>query len=201
MRSERTIDVSDLSPVAIGHHAPLWWGTAGMMAIEATMFALVVAVYLYYGTTVDDWPPTGVRPPSLTIATVNLVLLVVSCFPTYFASEASARDDPGGVANWLLLNLVCVVAFLVLRIVEWRGLAFTWDSHVYGSLVWTIFGLHTTHVVSATFETLIIVIIVLTGRFGDKQRIGVDADSVYWYFVVGAWLPFYVLLFLVPALR
>jgi len=195
-----TLDVSGLPAVALGHRAPVWWATVGLMLIEGAMFAMILASYLYYGTTVPDWPPHGMEPPSLLLATIGLVLLVVSILPAYWASEAAAKHDRRGIVRGLALNLAMALVFVVIRGVEWAQLSFRWDSGVYGSLVWTILALHTTHVVSASTETAVVLAIALSPRFGDEHRVGVDADSIYWYFVVGAWVPFYVLLFVVPRL-
>jgi cytochrome c oxidase subunit III len=200
MRRALDLDVSGLPAHGNGMASPLWWGMCGLMAIEGTMFVLLIVTYLFLGTKVVWWPPEGVEPPSLALATVNLAILLVSVLPAYWASEASARHDLPGVRRNLLVNFLMVVAFFAIRVVEWRQLSFRWDTHAYGSIVWIILALHTTHVTSAGLETLVFVVLAYLGKIGAEQRAGVDADSLYWYFVVAAWIPFYLIVFVVPRL-
>ncbi|HEV7518004.1 MAG TPA: hypothetical protein VGR07_17025, partial [Thermoanaerobaculia bacterium] len=54
------LDVSELPTVVFGSRAPLWWGLIGMIAIESTMFALLVVTYYYLRGNAQVWPPHGV---------------------------------------------------------------------------------------------------------------------------------------------
>ena len=47
MRPRPHIDVSALPTTVFGPKAPLWWGAAGLFAIESTLFALLVFTYYY----------------------------------------------------------------------------------------------------------------------------------------------------------
>jgi cytochrome c oxidase subunit I+III len=66
----RELNVSDLPTVVFGHRSIIWLGTIGMMMIEATAFALVVASYFYLRTRSNGWPP-GLQPPNLLFGTAN----------------------------------------------------------------------------------------------------------------------------------
>jgi cytochrome c oxidase subunit I+III len=48
--------------------------------------------------------------------------------------------------------------------------------------------------------TAVLIIIVASGRYGPRQRIGVHVDSVLWYFLVGIWIPLYVVIYWGPRL-
>jgi len=198
MKPRPVLDVAELPAIALGHRAPLWWGMLGLMAIEGTMFAMVLSTWFYLASSAGDWPPPGVQLAPLGPATWLVGLLLASVPPAYWASEASARKDIRGVRFWLLVNLAMALAAIAIRILEWRKLGFSWSDHVYGSIVWVILSLHTTHLMSSTAETVVFTVIAFTPALGDEQRVGIDADSIYWYFVVGAWLPFYFLLFVAP---
>jgi heme/copper-type cytochrome/quinol oxidase subunit 3 len=201
-RSGAVLDVSGLPTLGFGLRAPLAWANVGLVLIEGSMFALLLASYLYYAGTVGDWPPIGVVTPGVWLATLGVVLLVVSCLPTHWASKAAHANDTRGVRRNLAANLALSVAFIVIRFVEFGRLGFSWDTHVYGSMVWTILSLHTFHVVSATLETAVFLVLALRADpLPDEQRVGTEVDTIYWFFVVGAWLPFYFLIFVQPHLR
>jgi cytochrome c oxidase subunit I+III len=182
---------------SISHGAPLWWGQLGLVAIEATAFMLVFATYFYLRLQFDVWPPPGDWIPGPTLPTIGIIVLVLSAVPSYLASEAAKKNDRGGVIAWLGLNVLLAAVSLAIRIWFWHGLAFKWYSDAYGSIVWAILGLHTVDYVALMIETIVLIAIAISGRFGEKQRLGVHMDSITWYFIVASWIPFYVLLDLV----
>ena len=198
MNGRAVLDVSGLPPIAFKSRAPLWWGAWGIILIESTIFGLVIAAYFYIRLSTDVWPPPGTSYPGLLLPSIGLVLLILSCWPAHAATEAAIRNDVGGVKRNLLLNLALAVAALVLRLIEWRSLNFNWTASGYGSIVWMILGLHTFDYLGGLLETAVMVAIVFSGRLGDKQRGGVDVDSLTWYFIVAIWVPLYVVLYWMP---
>jgi heme/copper-type cytochrome/quinol oxidase subunit 3 len=87
-----------------------------------------------------------------------------------------------------------------MRAVAWGRFNFSWSSDAHGSIVWSILFLHTYDVVADLLMTIVLLVIVASGRFGEKQRIGVHVDSVLWYFLVAIWLPLYVAVYWGPTL-
>ena len=82
------VDAAWLPSHAFGHHSLMWWGTIGLIAIEATAFALAVLMYVYIWTRVDAWPP-DVLPPDLRFGTLNLVILGVNVLPNVYTKRAA----------------------------------------------------------------------------------------------------------------
>lgn len=199
--SRRVLDVSHLPYTAFGSRAPIWWGTVGLIAIEGTMFAMLVATYFYLRMLAPAWPPADTAKPDVLRATLNVVLLVLSLPLNVLVSAVSARKARLPTLVVLgLLTLITVVS-LVLRGFEFADLNCRWDAHAYGSLLWTILAMHTAHLVASVIEDALLVLVFWIGIFEDKHFVDVGVNSVYWYFVVGAWVPLYVLVFLVPQLR
>src|ERR1051326_4001747 len=89
----RAIDVSDLEYGTADSRSLLWWGNLAMMVIEGTMFAMLVATYLYLRTVNLDWPPSTVIKPDLTLPTVNLLIMLLSCIPMLIADVAAKRGN------------------------------------------------------------------------------------------------------------
>ncbi len=200
MAAEHNINVANLPTLAFGSRAPLWWGMILMMAIEGSIFAILVASYLYLRIGFTEWPPPLIPTPHMLVPTVNLVILLASTIPIYISGQAVKRGDRHRAMQGLALNIVLAITFLVLRFVEFHQLGFGWDGGVYGSLVWVLMGLHTMHVIADTLQTTVLLGLFFDHKDGEKQQLGVEVDGLYWYFVVLSWIPLYFLLFLYPYL-
>jgi cytochrome c oxidase subunit III len=200
MRERPELDVSDLPSVAFGSRASIWWGVMGIMAIEGTMFAILAASYFYLRGNAAEWPPTGAFHPGLGLTTVDLAILLASLIPTHLAAKAAHQEDLAGIRRWLSVAAALSAAVLVLRAIILSRLTYWWDSHAYGSLIWTTAGFHILHVLTGTFEDLLFVVLLIKGPFEDKHLVDVRVNALYWYFVVLSWVPFYVIFFLDPGL-
>src|SRR3954463_7396082 len=97
--SRPAIDVSKLPSSALDYRSPLWWGNALLLCIETSMFALVIASYLYFRRNFEQWPPPKVDQippiehplPFLPLASVNLILMLLSVVPMIIADRACLR--------------------------------------------------------------------------------------------------------------
>lgn len=198
MSPSRVLDVSALPAYSISNQSLLWWGQCMMCVIEGTLFCMLMATYFYLRLGVDVWPPPGVQLPGIPLSTFALIPLVASCAGSYWASEAAKKGNRRGMILGLTLNLVLALAFLTLRGLEMKSFNFTWATDAHGSIVWTILFLHTYDVVADLIMTTVLIGIIATGRYGEKQRIGVHVDSILWYFLVAIWLPLYAVIYWGP---
>lgn len=189
-----SLDVSDLPSYRFSHHSPVWWGTLGLIAIEGTVFALTVATYFYLRMHSSTWPMTAL-PPELLWGTLNTAVMLGSLVPNHFAKKASERFDLHGVRLWLGIGLAFSLVFLGLRVMEFAGLNVRWDSNAYGSVVWTLLGLHTTHLATDTFDSMILLALFYTGPLDGRRFVDVSENCFYWYFVVGSWVPIYLVVY------
>jgi cytochrome c oxidase subunit III len=194
----RTLDVSHLPPYDISNQSPLWWGQLCIDIAEGMMLCILMAAYLYMRLRMDVWPPPGDQYPHLLLPTLSLVALILSVPPAYWASEAAKRNDRGGMIRNIILNLVFAGICFVLRILEWRSLNFNWQADAQGSYVWAFLGLHTFDFIADAIFTLVLLILIVSGRYAEKQRLGVHVDTVVWYFLVAIWIPIYILIYWGP---
>jgi cytochrome c oxidase subunit I+III len=88
----------------------------------------------------------------------------------------------------------------VLRWFEFRSLNSTWDANAYASVTWTLLGLHTVHLVTDWFDTVVLTALFYTDRVEGKRYMDASENADYWYFVVFAWLPIYAVLYFAPRL-
>jgi len=191
------LDVRQLPSFDFGVRSLMWWGTAGLMAIESTVFALAIVIYFYLRSHVERWPLTT-PPPELLWGTLNTAVLLVSAWPNHLAKRAAERLDRHGVQVWLSVCLGFGFAFLVLRGFELGALNVRWDTDAYGSIVWLLMALHTTHLVTDTWDTTVLDVLFFTGPLEGKRYVDVSENAVYWYFVIASWLPIYAVVYLAP---
>jgi cytochrome c oxidase subunit III len=189
-----TLEVSQLPTFGFSHRSPMWWGTLGMMAIEGTVFALAVATYFYLRSHSDTWPMTA-PPPDLLWGTLNLAIMFGSAIPNHLAKKAGEHYDVPGVRLWIVVSLVFGLAFIAVRVMEFATLNVRWDSNAYGSIVWTLLGLHTAHMVTDWLDTLVLGVLFFTGPLEGKRFVDVSENSLYWYFVVWTWVPIYLVIY------
>jgi heme/copper-type cytochrome/quinol oxidase subunit 3 len=200
MSRPRTLDVGALPPGAFGSRSLMWWGTLGIVLIEGTVFALAIVSYFYFRTRMPAWPPGGVAAPDLRWGTINTVVLLASLIPNELAKRAGKQVDLRGVRLWMVVCLVFGIGFNAIRVYEFRHLNVMWDHDAYGSVVWLLLGLHTTHIVTDFLDTAVLAVLMCTGPIEEKRFVDVEENAVYWYFVVLAWLPIYGVIYWAPRL-
>jgi heme/copper-type cytochrome/quinol oxidase subunit 3 len=198
MSARATVDVSRLAPGAFGYRSLMWWGTFGIVLIEGTAFALSIGAYFYLRTRVQNWPPAGTVPPDLLWGSLNTLVLLASMIPNQLARRSAERVDLRRVRLWMAVCLIFGVGFNVLRAIEFTSLNVSWTSSAYGSAVWLLLGLHTTHIVTDFLDTAVLAALMFAGPIEEKRFVDVEENAVYWYFVVLAWLPIYWVIYWAP---
>jgi heme/copper-type cytochrome/quinol oxidase subunit 3 len=187
------INVARLPTYVYGSRSMMWWGTMGLMLIEGTVFAITVVVYFYLRSHSQTWPIN--RAPELLWGGVNTAIMLGSLLPNWLAKRAAEREDRQGARWWLVACLLFALAFLVVRVFEFGALNTRWDSNAYGSVVWMLLALHTTHLVTDTIDTSVLAVLMFTGPLEGKRFVDVSENAMYWYFVVGSWLPIYAVIY------
>ncbi|HET8744849.1 MAG TPA: cytochrome c oxidase subunit 3 [Ramlibacter sp.] len=190
----RALDVSELPTVVFSHRSLMWWGTLGVMAIEGFVFGLVIMAYFYLRSHQETWPLTAL-PPDLRWGTLNTGVMLVSFVPAHLAKRAAERLNLRGVQVWLVVSVLFGIAFTVIRAFEFSTLNVRWDSNAYGSVVWLLLGLHTTHIITDLLDTIVLTVLFFIGPLDGKRFVDVSENSFYWYFVVAAWLPIYFVIY------
>jgi cytochrome c oxidase subunit 3 len=193
----RPLDVRELPSYGFGHRSLMWWGTIGVAAIEGMVFALAIGTYLYLWSQADTWP-LDAAPPDLSWGTLNTIVLLVSVWPNWWTKRAAEHHDLAKVRIGMMICIAFAVAFLVLRVYEFTALNTRWNHNAYGSIVWTLLGLHTTHLLTDFIDTVVLAVLMFTGPLEGRRFVDVSENAVYWNFVVAAWIPIYVTIYWLP---
>ena len=197
--STKAIDVSGLPSYAFGHRSLMWWGGAALMLMEGAMFAMFIVSYLYLKGRSPEWPP-GFFAPVLFWGTLNTAILLVSTIPNQKAKRAAERLDLRGLRIWMCVALLFGAAFLTVRVFEFGALNVWWDSNAYGSVVWTLLGFHTVHLLTDVMDSIVLTVLLFTGPLQENHFTDAAENALYWYFVVISWLPVYACIYLAPRL-
>lgn len=207
MSTRTVIDVSELPHHEFDTYDPVWWGNNFLLAIETSMFAILIATYFYLRQNFTLWPPPvaqltdTLRPlPELSFGTANTILLLVSCLPMILTDLSARRGNRTFSQIGLVIAVVFGVTALVLRSFEFSAVYFRWDSNAYGSVVWFLLGMHALHLLVLTSESVLLTIWVFTREYDMKHRVDIVTVAVYWYWVTGMWLLIYGVVYFTPRL-
>jgi heme/copper-type cytochrome/quinol oxidase subunit 3 len=189
--------LAELPAAGFRAHGLWFWATLGFMGIEGTGFALACAAYVYLMGGAQQWPLEGVAP-DLFWGTIQTVLMLGSLVPTFILSRAARRRQADPTRRWALVLFVLNTLTLVVRGFEFPHLNARWDHDAYGSIVWALMLLHTTHLVTDFITTAALTVFLITRPIDIERFSDVDDDCVYWVFVVACWAPIYLLVYWAP---
>ncbi|TMG93377.1 MAG: cytochrome C oxidase subunit III [Betaproteobacteria bacterium] len=197
VRRGDALDVANLPSYGFGNRSLMWWGTAGMMAIEGAAFAFMIVIYFYLRSLSDSWPSGGAAP-DLLWGTLNLGLILVSAVPNIYADRAAIDHDLGKVRICLVILSVIGLVLLLVRAMEFTTLNVRGDESAYGSVVWMLLGLHTFNLITDVADSLVLTALILKGPLEGKRFVDVAENSGYWNFVVVTWVPIYAVVYWGP---
>jgi heme/copper-type cytochrome/quinol oxidase subunit 3 len=186
-----------VSPV--GHRASAWYGMIFLIATEAALFVYLLFSYFYLASHAPGtWPPSGA--PDVLIATINTAVLLASSATAWWGERGIKSGSNARLILGLLLSLVLGAVFVGVQVHEWRAKAFTPATDAYGSLFFTITGLHIAHVVAGLLILACLTLWAAMGRFTASRHLHVTVGLLYWHFVDVVWLVVFTALFLTPRL-
>jgi heme/copper-type cytochrome/quinol oxidase subunit 3 len=191
MRERIVLDIGKLPMHGMGTASLTWWGTLAFMLIEGTGFALAITVYLYLMSLAPTWP-INVPPPDLLPGTLVTLILLLSLVPNIMISRWAKQQELRKVRIGMVIMSIFGIAPLIVRFFEFPALKVNWDTNAYGSVVWILLGLHTTHIITDVADTLVLGALMFTRHGQNLKRFGdVQDNAMYWNFVVATWLPIY----------
>lgn len=198
-----TIDVSSWPREFPDHRHTFWWGILVLIVIEVTVVAAFITSYFYlWILNVADknggWPPVATELPPLLYPSINTVLLVLCSLSMFYGGIVMKRDEVRKFF-WLVV-FCCGVGFLILylRWLQFLAFPFDWKVNAYASFVWTLTAFHFVHLTSAILGTVVIGWFTHRGYYSKERMLGVQVDTLYWYFVSASWIPVYFVLYWTP---
>ena len=182
-----------------------WLGIVLFIVSEAVMFGAFFAQYFYNRILSNEWPnPAGLpagfeKVPSYPLPIILTVLLIASGFTAHNAQTAIRRDDRDRFEGWLIVTILLGVGFLGGQAYEYSQLifvdGFTISSGIYGSVFFSLTGLHGLHVTAGVIVLTGVMIRGFMGHFSSRSHFGVEGSVLYWHFVDVVWIALYATLY------
>jgi cytochrome c oxidase subunit 3 len=190
----------DPVPVAPqGRRASGWYGVIFLIATEAALFIYLLFSYFFLGSQAPGaWPPTGT--PALPIATANTAVLLASSATAWWGQKGIEKGSSGRLIIGLVLSLILGFIFAGVQAHEWLNKAFKPSTDAYGSLYFTITGVHMAHVAVGLVILACLTLWAAMGRFSAERHLHVTVGILYWHFVDLVWLAVFTTFFLTPRL-
>lgn len=175
-----------------------WWGTMTMIATEAMLFALLLYAYNDLRVGAGRWPLGDIADPELVKSGFRTVVLLSSSIPMHLADRAAESGDRAKLRCCLAVGWVMGALFLAGHFDEWHTTLqeFTPGTNAYGSLFYTITGLHMIHLVIGLVTAGYLWIGAMAGRYDEGNAGPVKNGVAYWHFVDLVWVAVYGILYL-----
>jgi cytochrome c oxidase subunit III len=176
--------------------SPMFMGMVLFLVSELFLFGSLFWTYYYLRAENAIWPPAGVHL-DLTLAIINMVILLSSSLSVWWAGRAIRGGSRTGLATGLVITMVLGSVFLGITIFEWTHEMFRPWTSSYGSIFYTLTGFHALHVFGGVVLLLSLLVRTLRGRISATNNKSVEIGSLYWHYVDFIWLIVFSTLFIV----
>jgi cytochrome c oxidase subunit III len=190
-------DVSALPDHNFGSTSLGWWGVVGFMLIEGMGFVLAIGAYYYLLPNERSWPPVN-APPSLLWGSLFTALALASELPNQWIKKRAEHYDLRAVRFGLALMSLLGIVLLGLRAMEFTALNVRWDDNGYGSIVWAILALHTLHMATDLYDSIVLAVLFFVKRVDGRKFSDVADNVLYWHFIVWSWVVLYFVVYWTP---
>lgn len=198
MSTASAISTNPAPRAAVHRASPLTVGTIIFLASECMFFSGLFATYFTLkAISSTPWPPGDVHF-EIPRALVFTGLLVSSSFTMQMAVRAIAAGNKTSFQRWVVLTAILGTSFIANQLgYEWRETDFTYSSHAFGSLFFTMTGFHAFHVTCGILAMAVLLGRSGVKRFGRDDLPAVEVVSYYWHFVDVVWVIMFTVLFFV----
>lgn len=167
------------------------------------VFIALVVVYWQLGFT-DGWRPTAELAPDPILPLVATVAILLSGFfarrgwkiAEDTAPDAQITGKPAFQQSWLI---AIVLGLLFFGIMMQQFFALQVDGtteHRFGMIFRMMIGYHALHAIAILFMMFQVYRYGADHRYNSKNYWAVEGSTKLWYFVIVAWILFYVALYL-----
>lgn len=196
-----TDSVAELPTHKFGPSSLTWWGILGFMVIEGAAFGLAFAAYFYLMGHEQGWPPEGRPPPDVVAGTSFTIIILLSEIPNRLIKKAAHARDVPTMRRLMAVMILIGIVLLVIRGFEFNSLNCLWTDNAYASIIWALLLLHTTHILTDWFDTVVLWALVMTPLgYEGRRLVDTDENCLYWRYVWLLWLPIYLMIYWVPRL-
>jgi cytochrome c oxidase subunit III len=173
--------------------------TLGMflfIASEVMLFGSFFTAYFFVRVANGvPWPTPPYEPPVF-VAGINTIILVTSSFTMHWALQSIKRGNRAGLQAGLTLTFLLGLTFLLTQLLEYSRVGFTPHTDAFGTIFFSLTGLHGAHVFVGLTLLLAATIRAFRGHYTPEQHHGVEIPGIYWHFVDVMWIVVYTTVYI-----
>lgn len=158
-----------------------------LVAIEANLFAYLVASWLYLMSGAPAWPPAGIAAAPTLAPLAGLALLLASSALLAWGGAGLRAGRPGRLVAGLGGSMLLGLAFLALVVGDLALGGSSPQVHAYSALVATFAAWQAFHVLAALVMAGVLLLRAILGHFSVDRHTAVRNVALYWHFVVAMW--------------
>jgi cytochrome c oxidase subunit 3 len=116
----------------------------------------------------------------------------------HWALESIRANNKRGMKMGLVATLLLGMTFLFIQMNEYVHLGFSARDDAFGSIFYSLTGLHGAHVFVGLLLLSIASLRAFRGHFGpeEKDHLGVEVPGIYWHFVDVMWIVVFVTVYI-----
>ena len=176
-----------------------WFGMVAFLAVLASMLTSLLFAYFYLRDGFEVWPPAMPDGPPLPSASIATAVLVGSLAPVLAVRRHIA---PGGRLGVVQTSLAAVLAlgaaFVAMLFVEYDALGIVPQQSVYASLFLVLTTFVGINAVLALGMTVLLLLRLGPAPLPPRHQTLAAVTTLYWVFVVVAWVLVYLTLYWTP---
>jgi len=197
--SDAVLERPALPVGSIGRIGVGWWGAISFIVTESSLFGYLLFAYLYCAVTGGShWLPAD--GPSMRYALPATLVLIASSGAIYWMERGLEKNMRFQIRSCLLVALLCGFVFILLQLTEWQTGTASFRADAYGSMFFTITGMHLLHLLAGLFALLMVLLWSVLGYFDTERNAPVLIAAAYWHFIVVIGIAVFIVLYLVPHL-
>jgi len=143
------------------------------------------------------WPPVNIIGlNAFGVPLLNTAILLLSGFSITWVHFALISGNYTEALVGFFVTLGLAVLFTLLQLGEYFTAPFNISDSIYGSVFYTLTGLHGVHVIIGSIFIAVCFFRFLDNHFTTKHHLGFEFASWYWHFVDVVWLFLYVFVYM-----
>lgn len=143
------------------------------------------------------WPPVNIISLNpYGIPMLNTVILLLSGFSITWVHFSLILGDYDSVNLGFFITLSLAILFTFLQISEYLMSPFNISDSVYGSVFFSLTGLHGLHVIIGSIFIAVCYYRFFNNEFTIKHHLGFEFATWYWHFVDVVWLFLYIFVYI-----
>jgi cytochrome c oxidase subunit III len=174
--------------------SPVRFGTILFLASEFLLFGGLFAAYFGLRSRTTPWPPDGLEP-DWKLALFGTALLMVSSFCLSRGLDHAATGRVDLLRRWTLVTIALGVGFLAMELWDWTHVSFQISSHPYGTMYFTLTGIHGLHVLAGLLVLSVLLGRSYQGAYDTGNLDGAHSMAYYWQFCDATWILIFLVVF------